>query len=85
MSLIVNLENYFRQKHSLPENFQFFRWSCLPLDGPAIYYELEGGLANSVYKSGPRKGRTNHAKSTNIQKFRMTVDEYRRLFSREVG
>ncbi len=82
MSLANNIETHLRQKHSLPESFRFFRWMCLPLDGPTIYYECEGGIVDSVYKSGPRKGRPNYSKATNRQTFRMTVEEYDRLFAK---
>jgi hypothetical protein len=80
MSLAENIENHLRQKHDLPDEFAFFRWVCMPLDGPTIYYELEGGIVNSVYKSGPRKGTPKYSEATNRQKFRITVDEYKRLF-----
>jgi len=80
MTLAVNLENHLREKHDLPDDFKFFRWVCMPLDGPTIYYELEGGLVNAVYKSGRRKGRPNYSKTTSRQKFRVTVEEYDRLF-----
>lgn len=80
MSLAENLDNYFRQKHNLPDSFRFFRWLCLPLDGPTIYFELEGGIVDTVYKSGPRKGRPNYSKAKDRQVFRMTVEEYDRLF-----
>lgn len=82
MSLATNIENHFRQKHCLPDDFKFFRWVCMPLDGPTIYYEIEGGVVNSVYRSGPRKGRPNYSRSTGRQTFRMTVEEYHRLFSK---
>ena len=80
MSLAENLDNHFRQKHDLPDSFKFFRWQCLPLDGPTIYFELEGGIVESVYKSGKRRGRPNYSKATNRQTFRMTVEEYDRMF-----
>jgi hypothetical protein len=80
MNLAENLNNPFRQKHDLPDEFKFFRWECMPLDGPTIYYEIEGGIVSSVYRSGPRKGRPNYSKSTDRKTFRMTVEEYGRLF-----
>ena len=82
MGLAENLENHFRQTHSLPDSFKFWRWEMLPIGGPPIYYELEGGVVNSVCKSGPRKGRPNYRKATDIRTFRMTVEEYQRLFSK---
>ena len=82
MSLAKNLDNHFRKKHDLPEDFRFFRWQCMPLDGPTIYFELEGGIVKSVYKSGKRKGRPNYSKATDRQTFRMTVEEYDRLFAK---
>lgn len=78
--LARNIEAHLRQKHSLPEAFKFFRWECLPLDGPTIYYEVEGGIVDSVYKSGKRKGRPNYSKAKERQVFRVTVEEYERLF-----
>jgi hypothetical protein len=80
MSLAENLDNHFRQKYDLPDEFKFFRWECLPLNGPTIYFEVEGGIVTSVYKSGKRKGRPNYIKATNRKTFRMTVEEYDRLF-----
>lgn len=82
MSVASNIETYLRKKHSLPANFKFFRWQCMPLDGPTIYYEVEGGIVDAVFKSGPRKGRPNYGKSTNRQTFRMTAEEYDRLFAK---
>lgn len=80
MRLINNIESHLRKKHGLPENFLFFRWQVLPDDGPAIYYEVEGGIVTSTYKSGPRKGSPNYSKATDRKLFRMTVEQYRQLF-----
>lgn len=82
MSTAKNLESHFRQKHSLPDDFKFFRWQCMPEDGPTIYFELEGGIVQSVYRSGKRKGRPNYSKAINRQTFRMTTEEYDRLFGK---
>ena len=80
MSLAENIEGHFRQKHNLPDDFKFFRWVCMPLDGPTIYYEVEGGIVKTAYRSGRRKGMPKYSEATNRQTFRITVEEYGRLF-----
>lgn len=85
MSLAANLESYFRREYSIPEEFKFFRWECLPHDGPTIYYELEGGIVREFYKSGPRKGEPKYSTATDRQTFRMTKRAYDMEFKVEVS
>lgn len=83
MSLAENLEKHFREKHQLPDNFAFFRWSCLPEDGEVLYYEVEGGIVSEKFKSGPRRGTWNFSKATQRKVFRITVEDYKRIFCNE--
>ncbi len=80
MSVIKNIDIYLRQKHCLSDDFKFFKWICMPLDGQTIYYEVEGGIVDSLYRSGPRKGRPNYRKAREKQVFRVTVEEYRAVY-----
>jgi hypothetical protein len=80
MSTAQNLDNHFRQLHNLPDNFRFFRWSCMPEDGPVFYFELEGGIVTKFYRSGPRKGKPNYNKVTDRRTFRILASEYNALF-----
>lgn len=52
----------------------------MPLDGPTIYYELQGGICE-LFERGPRKGKPNYSTAKETKVFWMTVDEYRKLFN----
>ena len=82
-SLASMLEEHIRCQHALPQNFMFFRWECLPHGGPTIYYELEGGVVETAYRSGPRKGRPNYSKAKQRRVFRVTEHEYKQLLVQE--
>lgn len=75
MRITSILEWALRRKHSLPDTFKFYRWTCMPPTGETIYYEMEGGIPQRVYKRGPRKGRPNYSTCIDVQTLRVTVPE----------
>lgn len=60
MSRMDHIEQHALERYPQPEGFRFFRWECFPkTSAVTIYYQLTGAVAVHLYKSGPRKGRTN--------------------------
>lgn len=57
-----------RQIEQLPESFKFYAWKCMPESSKVtIYYELKGGICEHKFQSGPRKGRINYSKATDVR------------------
>lgn len=76
MQIAGIIEWALRRKHSLPDTFKFFRWQCMPPNAKeTIYYELEGGIPQANFKSGPRKGRPNYSTCTDRMTLRVTAPE----------
>jgi len=58
MAFIDRVEQNALERNPQPEGFAFYRWSCMPHQGPTLYYEVSGAIA-PLLKSGPNKGRHN--------------------------
>lgn len=68
------IEARLRREYELPDDFKFYAWKCYPPGSDTIYVEFKGAICTEVYKSGPRKGRTNYQKSTGEREFHVPVD-----------
>ena len=66
-----------RQRHNLPNEFQFFRYECFPKCGNTIYVEIEGGFP-TLYKRGEKTGTPNWKKMPRdtCRTFVITIHEY---------
>lgn len=82
------VERRLRADHNLPDSFKFFKWKCMPDGGDTIYVEFKGGVCDTTYKSGPRKGHINYSKATDVRSFYVTMvdgDRYGREYEAETG
>lgn len=79
MSKLDDIEAALRKKHALPDDFRFFRWACLPEDGPTLYYECEGAVPVEWFQRGPRKGKVKSYELGSERKLRLTVEEFRKM------
>ena len=79
MSTLDEIEAALRKKHALPDDFRFFRWACMPEDGPTIYYECRGAVPVEWYQRGPRKGSVKSYRPGSVRSLRLTVEEFRQM------
>ena len=58
----LDLWNEYAMAHGAPKGWQWSTVEVLENTGPGRFDRLVGGVFSTLYKSGPRKGRTNYKK-----------------------